>query len=250
LFQVRTSTGTIQFEADRSDLVNIDVERKANVSLVSVQVKFCASKAKLDYSLVASNIFALQRVKRATGMARSADFILHGLRCWFSKLDFYNVASYFKIYRTHVSRAIARKKTGIYRTRRTIACVGANALWSEILSQWIVRVYIFIFYIHAWYKFMFLNLHYFVNYISSLNRNQWNFTDFSAILISINKICTVFHWYNTLILINKISSILFLIKIAKRQWILINDHSYKYNTANQWIIYWFRFFESSLWYIL
>jgi len=33
-------------------------------------------------------------------------------------------------------------------------------------------------------------------YIHSLNRNQWNFTDFSAILITIliNEICTVFQW--------------------------------------------------------
>jgi len=44
---------------------------------------------------------------------------------------------------------------------------------------------------------------------------------------------------DTLILISESTPLL--IKIAER--ILINDHSYKYSTANQWIIHWFRFRE-------
>jgi len=38
---------------------------------------------------------------------------------------------------------------------------------------------------------------------------------------------------NTLILISE--SILLLIKIAEKQWILINHDNYKYSTANHWI---------------
>jgi len=50
---------------------------------------------------------------------------------------------------------------------------------------------------------------------------------------------------NTLILINESTPLL--IKIAEKQWILTNitvvNHSYKYSTANQWIIHWFLFRE-------
>jgi len=50
---------------------------------------------------------------------------------------------------------------------------------------------------------------------------------------------------NTLILISE--SISLLIKIAERQWILINEYSscYKYCTANQWI-HWFQFIANSI----
>jgi len=34
-----------------------------------------------------------------------------------------------------------------------------------------------------------------------------------------------------------------LIKITEKQWIPTNNHSYKYSTANQWIINWFPFKE-------
>jgi len=80
--------------------------------------------------------------------------------------------------------------------------------------------------------------------IHSLNRNQWNFTDFSAILItiSISEICTSYVFqYNTLILINESTPLL--IKIAEKQWIFTNNHSHKYSTANQWIIHCFLFRE-------
>jgi len=44
---------------------------------------------------------------------------------------------------------------------------------------------------------------------------------------------------NTLILISENTPLL--IKIAEKQWILTNNHSYKYSTANQWITHWFLF---------
>jgi len=62
----------------------------------------------------------------------------------------------------------------------------------------------------------------------SLNRNQWNFTDFGAILITIS--ISALSFSNTLILISKSTSLL--IKIAEKQWTLTNDHSCKYSTAN------------------
>jgi len=46
---------------------------------------------------------------------------------------------------------------------------------------------------------------------------------------------------NTLILISESTPLL--IKIAEKQWILTNNHSYKYSTGNQWIIHWFLFRE-------
>jgi len=77
--------------------------------------------------------------------------------------------------------------------------------------------------------------------IYSLNRNQWNFIDFSDITHNyINQwnmhcLSVIIHanfdqWKYPL-----------LIKIAERQWILINNHSY--STVNQWITHWFRFRE-------
>jgi len=46
---------------------------------------------------------------------------------------------------------------------------------------------------------------------------------------------------NTLILISESTPLL--IKIVEKQWILTNNHSYKYSTPNQWIIHWFLFRE-------
>jgi len=46
---------------------------------------------------------------------------------------------------------------------------------------------------------------------------------------------------NILILISESTPLL--IKIAEKQWILTNNHSYKYSTANQWTIHWFLFRE-------
>jgi len=46
---------------------------------------------------------------------------------------------------------------------------------------------------------------------------------------------------NTLIVISESTPLL--INIAVKQWILTNNHSYKYSTANQWIIHWFLFRE-------
>jgi len=46
---------------------------------------------------------------------------------------------------------------------------------------------------------------------------------------------------NTLILISESTPPL--IKMAEKQWILTNNHNYKYSTANQWIIHWFLFRE-------
>jgi len=70
----------------------------------------------------------------------------------------------------------------------------------------------------------------------SLNQNQWYFTDFSAVFItvSISEIYVLSFSNNTLILISETS---LLIEIAEKQWIFTNDHSYKYNIANQWIWY-------------
>jgi len=56
--------------------------------------------------------------------------------------------------------------------------------------------------------------YYIFNYI-----NQWNMHCLSVII---------------LILISETISLL--IKIAEKQWIFTNDHSYKYSIANQWII--------------
>jgi len=47
---------------------------------------------------------------------------------------------------------------------------------------------------------------------------------------------------NTLILISE-ECIPLLIQNAEEQWILTNNHSYNYSTANQWIIHWFLFRE-------
>jgi len=46
---------------------------------------------------------------------------------------------------------------------------------------------------------------------------------------------------NTLIWISESTPLL--IQIAEKQWIFTNNHSYKYSTANQWIIHWFLFRE-------